>query len=125
MTIPQHCVDDTANVMNSIEALLDEALVLSGQLAGELVKSQNEGRLHPMVMHQEIFSKLPNLIGSLTSSRGAAVDLHKGMNVIAKKLNLSRSDYAAGPPWEKWSTETSTSEEVEPQTTSTAALAAA
>ena len=111
MTIPQHCVDDTANVMNRIEALLDETLVLSSQLAQELVKSQNEGCLHPMVMHRDIFSKLPKLIGSLTSSRGAAVDIHQGMNVIAKKLNLNRSVYAAGPPWEKWPTESRSREE--------------
>lgn len=101
MTIPQHCVDDTADVMNRIEALLDEALVLSGRLFGELVKAQNEGRLHPMVMHADIFSRLPALTSSLTATRGAAVDLHKGMNATAKKLGLERSPYA-GPPWEKW-----------------------
>ena len=104
MSIPQHCVDDTAAVMGRIETCIDEALILNGQLSTELVKAQTEGRLHPMFMHSEIFARLPELMSTLIACRGAAVEIHKGMNRIADKLQLQKSALF-GPPEDKdWPT---------------------
>ena len=99
MTIPQHCVDDTASVMRAIERHLDDAVVLYGQLFGELVKAQTEGQLHPMAMHDELFARMPALGASLIASRGDAAEVHKGMNRTANKLGLAKSDLS--PPEDK------------------------
>lgn len=102
MSIPQHCVDDTAAVMRRIEGCLDEAVVLTGQLFSELVKAQTEGNLHPMFMHSEIFARLPALTQSLFSTRGDAVEVHKGMNRIARQLGLQASALFGPPEGKEW-----------------------
>ena len=53
-----------------------------------------------MMMHGEVFARMPSLGSSLMSSRGDAVELHKGMNRIANKLGLAKSA-VLGPPEEK------------------------
>ena len=99
MSIPQHCVDDTADVIRALERTVDDALQLYGRLYAELIKAQNEGKLHPMLMHREIFARMPAVGASLMAARGDAVELHKGMNRIASTLGLTKSD--ASPPEEK------------------------
>ena len=102
MSIPQHCVDDTADVIRALERSVDDALEHYGRLFPELVKAQTQGNLHPMFMHAEIFARLPALGASLMSARGDAVELHKGMTRTAHKLGLEMTVMISPPESKTW-----------------------
>lgn len=99
--ISQETVNEAAKAMWRLEALFDEALLVTGRLAHSMLTAQAEGGLSPMCMHRDFFAKLPALNHAIIAGRSAAIDVHKGMGSVGQQLGLEvRMDDS--PPMKKW-----------------------
>ena len=99
--ISQERVQLAARAMWRLEEILDAALVTHGELTGHILAAQTEGGLSAMCMHSPLIAKLPGLFSALTQARGEAIEVHKGMGLVGKRLDLEvRSDDS--PPQKKW-----------------------
>ena len=95
--ISQDCIDDIARATWRMEAALDEALVRHAHLTRLMVQAQSEGRLSSMTLHHDVFARLPDVSAGIIQSRGAVVELHRGIGAAGKRLGLSLSALVSPP----------------------------